>query len=56
MKKQAYMAPAMKVQKIELQHMIAFSGPQVYSDEADGISDESSVLSREGSSLWDDED
>lgn len=57
MKKQAYMAPVSKVQKIELQRMIAGSGPQhVYSDPNDGISDESKVLSRRDSGLWDDED
>ena len=57
MKKQVYTAPMMKVQKIELQRMIATSGPQnVYSDEANGISSESDVLSRQGNSLWDDED
>ena len=57
MKKQAYIAPTMKVQKIELQRMIATSGPQnVYSDEAKGISSESDVLSRQSNSLWDDEE
>ena len=58
MKKQAYIAPTMKVQKIELQSMIATSGgPQnVYSNEANGISSESAVLSRQSNSLWDDEE
>ena len=55
MKKQAYMAPTTEVQKIELQHIMAGSGPQnVYSNSADGIDDEDKVLSRQGSSLWDD--
>lgn len=57
MKKQAYIAPATMVQKIELQSMIALSGPQtVYSDEKDGINEESKILSRESFSIWDDED
>ena len=57
MKKLTYMAPTTKVQKIELQKMIATSGPQnVYSAPEDGISDESSILSRRSSGLWDDED
>ena len=56
--KKIYLAPATEVQKIELQSMIAVSGPQnVYSDEANGINDESSILSRESvGGLWDDED
>ncbi len=55
MKRQTYIAPATEVQKIELQRLMAASGPQnVYSDSKDGISDESLILSR-GSS-WDDED
>ena len=55
--KKIYLTPATEVQKIELQSMIAVSGPQqVYSNSEDGISDESSILSRGGSSLWDDED
>jgi len=56
--KKTYMAPTTKVQKIELQSMIAVSGPQnVYSEEANGINDENSILSRESfGSIWDDED
>ena len=56
MKKQAYIAPAMEVQKIELQRIMAGSGPQnVYSDPYDGISDEGSILSRRRSPWGDDE-
>ena len=56
--KKIYLTPATKVQKIELQSMIAVSGPQnVYSDEANGISNENSILSRESfGGLWDDEE
>lgn len=57
MKKQAYIAPATKVQKIELHRILAGSGPQnVYSSPEDGISDESYVLSRKRSNLWDEEE
>ena len=57
MKRQAYIAPVMMVQKIELQSMIAVSGPQnVYSDEKDGISSENDILSRRGSGLWADDE
>ncbi|MBR2238844.1 MAG: hypothetical protein IJ887_13435 [Prevotella sp.] len=58
MKKQAYIAPATEVRKIKLQNMIASSpGPQhVYSNSADGIDDESKILSRQSNNLWDDEE
>ena len=56
MKKQAYIAPATEVQKIELQRMIANSGPTaVHSNEEDGIRDEGSILSRRGG-FWDNEE
>ena len=56
--KKTYMAPTTKVQKIVLQNMIASSpGPQhVYSNSADGIDDESKILSRQSNNLWDDEE
>ena len=56
MKKQTYMAPTVEVQKIELQRMIAVSGPQVNSNPDDGIDDESKVLSRRNNDMWDDEE
>lgn len=56
--KKTYMAPTTKVQKIVLQSMITTSpGPQhVYSNSADGIDDESKILSRQSNNLWDDEE
>ena len=53
------MAPTTKVQKIVLQRMITTSGPHnVYSNEADGISNADNVLSRrtDNSGLWDDDE
>lgn len=56
MKKQVYMTPSTEVLKIRLHNIMAASGPdKVYSDAADGIDNESNVLSRHGN-IWDDED
>ena len=56
--KKTYMAPTTKVQKIVLQSMITTSpGPQhVYSNLADGIDDESKILSRQSNNLWEEEE
>ena len=56
MKKHVYMAPATKVQEIELLNLMAGSeGPEkVYSNPEDGIETESEILSRR--SFWNDEE
>ena len=55
--KKTYLMPETSVQEIELQTVIAVSGPeQVHSDPNDGITDENEVLSRRRRSVWGDED
>ena len=56
MKKQAYQTPETIALSVELQRMMAGSGQMgVFSDEEDGIKDESEVLSRH-TNLWDDDE